>query len=277
VIATRNLEVRRGERGVVRDVDLEVASGEVVALAGPNGAGKSTLLAAIAGDVPAHAGAVLLDGSPLGARDLAAMACLRAVVRQGTAVAAELSVLDVVLLGRGPHGDADRPAGREAALRAVRAFGLEDLVARPVPRLSGGEAQRVHLARALAQIGSEALAGRSERGVLLLDEPVAALDLARRLQALDRLRAVASAGIAVLVVLHDLDLAARVADRVVVLDRGRVAADGAPAAVLTPDLLARVFGVRATVRDAPWAPGRPWIGVEGLADPADGAGRPPAR
>jgi iron complex transport system ATP-binding protein len=266
VIAARGLGVRRGERIVVNDVDLDVASGEVVALAGPNGAGKSTLLAAIAGDVPAHAGSVLLDGRPLAARDLAATARLRAVVRQGSVVAAELSVLDVVLLGRAPHGDADRPSGREAALRAVRAFGLEDLVARPVPRLSGGEAQRVHLARAVAQVGSQALAGRTERGALLLDEPVAALDLARRLQALDRLRAVATAGIAVLVVLHDLDLAARVADRLVVLDRGRVAAAGPPAEVLTADLLARVFGVRATVLDAPWAPGRPWIGVEGLAE-----------
>ncbi len=275
MIAARALELRRGARDVVRGVDLDVAEGELVALTGPNGAGKSTLLAAIAGDVVPHAGTITLDGAPLASRDRAATARLRAVVRQGSAVAAELSVLDVVLLGRTPHGDADQPSGREAALRAVRAFGLGGLVARAVPRLSGGEAQRVHLARAVAQVGSEALAGRRERGALLLDEPVAALDLARRLQALDQLRALAAGGLAVLVVLHDLDLAARVADRVVVLDRGCVAAVGPPGAVLTAALLERVFSVRATVVDAPWAPGRPWIGVEGVTEAStDGPDKP---
>lgn len=270
MIDVRGARVVRGGREVLHGVDLHVEAGEVVVLAGPNGAGKSTLLAAATGDVPLAAGEVVMDGRPIVGRDPGELARLRAVVRQGTRVSAAMTVRDVVLLGRTPHGDVDGPVGREAAGRALRAAGVAHLADRPVPNLSGGEAQRVHLARALAQIGAEALAGRPARGALLLDEPVAALDLARRLEALDRLREVARAGLAVLAVLHDLDLAARAADRLVVLDRGVVVASGAPSAVLTPPLLARVFGVRATVVPAPWDPTRPWIGVEGLARPEAG-------
>jgi iron complex transport system ATP-binding protein len=270
VIEARGLHVRRGGRAVLRGVDVDVAAGEVLVLAGTNGAGKSTLLATIAGDLEPAAGEVTIDGLPVVRRDPGELARLRAVVRQGTRVTADLSVRDVVLLGRTPHGDDEAPAGRRAAARALAALGLEPLAGRAVPRLSGGEAQRVHLARALAQVADPALAGRTARGALLLDEPVAALDLARRLEALDVLRGVAARGIAVLLVLHDLDLAARVADRLVVLDAGAVAAAGPPAEVLTPGLLARVFGVKATVAEAPWAPGRPWIGVEGLARASPG-------
>jgi len=160
--------------------------------------------------------------------------------------------------------------GRVGAALPIHPVGLTPPLDRPVPNPAGGQGAPVPLAPAPPQARAQALAGRRARGALLLDEPVAALDLARRLEALDRLREVARAGLAVLVVLHDLDLAARAADRVVILEHGAVAAAGAPSDVLTPALLARVFGVRATVAPAPWDPTRPWIGVEGLAPPDAG-------
>ena len=275
-LRVRGLVVERSGREVLTGVDLDVAGGELVVLAGPNGVGKSTLLASVAGDLAPRAGEVLLDGAPVASRSLEDLARLRAVVRQGSRVASNLEVLEVVRLGRLPHGDVDAPSGERAARRALEAVGLGDLAGRRIDELSGGQEQGVHLARALAQVGQGALEGGPASGALFLDEPIAALDLARQIEFLDRLRALARSGLAVLVVLHDLDHAARVADRIVVLQGGRVAAAGPPLEVLDPGLLARVFGVKAHIQDAPWSPGRPWIGIEGPLPACRPAGAPGA-
>ncbi len=269
-IVARDVVALRGGREVLGGVTLEVAAGEVVALIGPNGAGKSTLLGAIAGDVPIASGSATIGGVPAASRDLLVLARLRAVVRQDTRVVSDLTAEEVVCLGRAPHGDRATASGLAVARAALGAVGLATGADRFVPRLSGGEQQRVHLARALAQIAGPALVdpGRASlRGALLLDEPASALDLAHALAVLDLLRDLARAGLAILVVLHDLDHAARVADRIGVLAGGRVVATGGPAEVLRPELLASVFGVRARVIPAPWKEGRPWVGIEGLAAP----------
>lgn len=273
-IVARDVVAFRGNRRVLAGAALEVAAGEIVALIGPNGAGKSTLLGTIAGDVPITSGAATIGGVPASSRDLLALAKRRAVVRQDTRVVSDLTVEEVVCLGRAPHGDRVAASGLAVARAALAAVGLATGADRLVPRLSGGEQQRVHLARALAQIAGPALVARegcSLRGALLLDEPASALDLAHALAVLDLLRDLARAGLAILVVLHDLDHAARVADRIGVLVGGRVVATGTPAEVLRPDLLASVFGVRARVVPSPWGEGRPWVGVEGLAAPASTA------
>lgn len=278
-IVARDLVVRRGVREVLSGASVEVAPGEVVALIGPNGAGKSTLLDALAGDVALVHGEAHIGQTSSSSPDLSRMAKLRAVVRQGTRVVADLTALEVVSLGRAPHGDGASATGLAIARQALAEVGLASAADRLVPRLSGGEAQRVHLARALAQIAGPALAPGPRialRGGLLLDEPASALDLAHAVGVLDLLRRLAGEGLAVLVVLHDLDHAARVADRIAVLHEGRVAAVGSPSHILQPELLARVFGVRARVLDAPWAAGRPWVGIEGLAEMASKETEPAA-
>lgn len=229
---TRALRVRLGERPVLDGVDTTVRAGEVLALVGPNGAGKSTLLGALAGDVPADSGEVLVDGAPVGSWSARDLALRRAVLPQSAPLAFPFPVEDVVRMGRAPWAgtaaaDEDDPAVREAmAATEVTAF-----AGRPFPALSGGERARVALARVLAQ----------RAPLLLLDEPTAALDLHHQELVLRICRAQADAGRAVVVVLHDLGLAAAHADRIAVLADGRIAADGAPADVLSEDLLSTVY------------------------------------
>ncbi len=234
----RDLTVRLGpDAEALRGVTFSVRPGEAVALVGPNGAGKTTLLRALAGLVP-HAGQAHLDGEPVGRMDARERARRVALVRQQTALGVDFTVREVVAMGRAPHvgwaarlGTADT-AAIDAALAAT------DLVAfagRSVRRLSGGEQQRVALAQALAQ----------DAPTLLLDEPTAHLDVRHQIDLLDRARALADSGRTVVAALHDLDRAAAFAPRMLVLHRGRLVADGLPERVLTPALLADVFGVHA--------------------------------
>ncbi|GAA4837264.1 hypothetical protein GCM10023221_13210 [Luteimicrobium xylanilyticum] len=243
-IEARGVTVALAGRDVVQDVDLVAAHGEVLGLVGPNGAGKSTLLRALSGAVPTSAGHVLVDGDDLAGLPVREVARRVAVVPQDTVVPADLPVLDVVLLGRYAHRRRlarATEADDDVALAALRTVGLEPLARRSVARLSGGERQLVHLARALAQ----------QARTLLLDEPTAALDVSHQLRVLRLVRNLADGGTAVVVVLHDLDQAARWCDRIAILDRGRLAALGAVSEVLTPDVIARVYGVRALVRHEP--------------------------
>ncbi len=239
-LEARALTVRLGRRTALDRVDLALAPGQVMAIVGPNGAGKTTLLRALAGLVRPASGAVLAGSrllSDLGPQDRARRI---AYLPQGGGVSWPLPVEAVAALGRLPHGErveALPPAGRAAVAAALAAVDLSAFSRRPVTELSGGERARALLARALA----------TEAPVLLADEPVAALDPRHQLAVLETLRARARAGAAVAIVLHDLALAARFADRVVVLEAGRIAADGAPADALTPERLAGVFGVAALV------------------------------
>nr|WP_198428920.1 heme ABC transporter ATP-binding protein [Nocardia bovistercoris] len=231
----------RGRR-VLDAVDFEVVAGQVVALVGPNGAGKSTLLAALAGELTPSEGSIELDGAPLTHWTPLDMARRRAVLPQSHTVGFPFTAREVVAMGRAPWARTTRADRDEEAVdAALTAADVRHLAARPFPTLSGGERARVALARVLAQ----------DTTTLLLDEPTAALDLGHQESVLTLATARAAAGAAVVVVLHDLGIAAAYADRVAVLDEGRIAADGPPREVLTTDLLTRVYRHPVEVLDHP--------------------------
>ena len=242
-LVARSLSAGYGPRAVLRGVDLVLEPGRLVALVGPNGAGKSTLLRALAGLVRPTAGAVTLDGVDVTTLSRAALASRIAVVPQTFDTLFPFTVREIVALGRSARlGLFARPtASDDAAVeRAVAAQELALLVDRRLDALSGGERQRVVLAMALAQ----------ETDVLLLDEPTAHLDPSHQIATVRRAGELArERGVIALAVLHDLNLAA-LADRVVVLDQGRVVADGMPASALAGEVVGRVFGPGLTVVQA---------------------------
>ncbi|MFE1290709.1 heme ABC transporter ATP-binding protein [Streptomyces sp. NPDC058751] len=224
------LRVRLGDREVLRGVDVTARAGEVLALVGPNGAGKSTLLAALAADLPAAEGVVRLHGRPARDWSPAELALRRAVLPQTTALSFPFTVEEVVRMGRAPwaHSPRDDDTAVAAAMAATE---VTAFAARSFTALSGGERARVALARVLAQ----------RAPLLLLDEPTAALDLRHQESVLRVCRERAHAGDAVVVVLHDLGLAAAYAHRVAILCAGRVSALGRPAEVFTDALLSEVY------------------------------------
>ncbi|QNP73036.1 heme ABC transporter ATP-binding protein [Streptomyces roseirectus] len=224
------LHLDLGPRRVLHGVTLPVHAGELLALVGPNGAGKSTLLAALAADLPAADGVVRVHGRPAQEWTTPELALRRAVLPQEAAVSFPFPVEDVVRMGRAPHDTS--PAEDEVIMRtAMAATEVTRFAGRPFAALSGGERARVALARVLAQ----------RAPLLLLDEPTAALDLRHQELVLRICRERAAAGDAVVVVLHDLGLAAAYAHRVAVLREGRVAADGPPEEVFTDALLSEVY------------------------------------
>lgn len=239
---TRNLHVRLGARVVLAGIDVAVEPGTFTITVGPNGAGKTTLLRALAGLLAPHRGAVMLDRCPLTALSASERARTMAYLPQGGGIGWPIPVASVVALGRMPHGersDALPDAGRRAVAAAIEAVGLHGFETRPATELSGGERARVLLARALA----------TEAPILLADEPVAALDPRHQLLVLEVLRSRARAGAAVVAVMHDLPLAARFADRVLLIREGRLVADGTSRDVLTAAELAASFGIEATVTE----------------------------
>ena len=228
-----------GAKTLLDGVDIALAPGRVTVLIGPNGAGKSTLLKVIAGELRPSTGAVRLHGRDLRAIRPAELARLRSVLPQSVTLAFPFALDEVVRLGL-PEGF-PRAHGDALVSRGLEAIGLLAEAGRPCPSLSGGEEQRVHLARVLVQLWSAPEDGHAR--YLLLDEPTASLDLAHQLLVMRLARAHASAGGGVLAVMHDLNLAAMLADEIVALDRGRVAAKGDPAAVITDRLMSEVYGV----------------------------------
>ncbi len=225
-LALEGVEAGYGDRRVLHGVTLELRRGEVVALVGPNGAGKSTLVAVASRWLTPRRGEVWLDGRPIRRYGRQALARHVAVVAQGGELPEGFTAEEVVAMGRTPHAGFLRGPSRadgDAVEAALRATDVLDLRHRRVETLSGGERQRVVLGRALAQAPA----------VLLLDEPTNHLDLRYQVETLRAARAAAAGGVAVLVVVHDLNLAARACHRVVLLDRGQVVAAGPPAEVLT--------------------------------------------
>jgi len=242
VIGLAGVTVELGGRPVVDGVDLTVSEGEWVALIGPNGAGKTTLLRAIARLV-AYRGSVSLDGRPSEQLQRAKLARLVAVVPQEPSTPPWMTVAEYVLLGRTPHLGPLAKEGardREAAARALARLDVLDYGTRTLGTLSGGEKQRVVVARALAQ----------EARIVLLDEPTAALDIGHQQQALDLLDVLRQeSGLTLVAAMHDLTLAAQYADRMLLLDGGRVVADGAPVDVLTEAMIAEHYGAAIDVVD----------------------------
>lgn len=241
LLEARELDVRRGTRTVLRGVSLVLRPGELVMLVGPNGSGKSTLLQALIGALPVSHGQIRFRGRPWLELPVRERARQVALAGQDEHVPFALAVREVVSLGRLPHlrPFAAHGSRDEAAIdRALRVTDLTDLQDRDAARLSGGERARVHLARAIAQ----------DTPVLLLDEPVAHLDLVHRFQVLELVERLANEGRAVLVVLHDLDLAVRYGHRLIVLDAGRVHATGVPPEALSSAVLREVFEVEGHLR-----------------------------
>jgi iron complex transport system ATP-binding protein len=258
VINASGITYRVGAKTLLDDVALAVAPGEFVALVGPNGAGKSTLLRTLAGELKPHAGSVELKGRALASYAPRDLALHRAVLSQSAHVAFPFTVGEVVRMGA---GDRNGRVIDDLAERALADVELAAFSERVITTLSGGEQQRAHFARVLVQLAcGEAAHGP---GLLLLDEPTASLDLKHQLDMLEAVGRCARRGIAVVAILHDLNLATLAADRIVVLDGGRVAADGAPAATVTDDLLARVFKVSSAVSRLPPA-GVPFVLPHGI-------------
>ncbi len=246
MIAVENIRVLRRGAEILRDISLELIPGEVLAIVGPNGAGKSTLLQVMSGDLLPQAGIVKLEGRALKDWAPLALARRRSVMPQAARLGFPLPARDVVALGRLPFERLyDRSANQAAVAAAIGAADIAHLAARSYATLSGGEQQRVQLARAMAQLDLES----GIAPLLLLDEPTASLDLAHAHGVLRLARRLAGQGVAVAAVLHDLGLAHAYADRVAVLQQGRLLALDQPARALTPEILAQAFAVDAAFYD----------------------------
>ena len=244
-IQARGLNVQLGGREILHSLDLDVRAGEWLTIIGPNGAGKTTLLKTLAG-VLRHDGDVRgVDehGDDVSIRDRRTWARLVGYLPQSPLVPAGLSVVDYVLLGRTPHhGIFGAPSGSDLTRveRMLRLFDLVELAERPVSSISGGEAQRAALARVMVQ----------DAPILMLDEPTTGLDIGHQQELLDLLKDVRmDRGSTIVTTLHDLTTAGRHGDRLVLVDDGRVAADGTPAEVLTPNRLFAAYGARVDVVD----------------------------
>ena len=235
LLTVSGLGVVRAGRAVLHDISLVLQPGRIQVLIGPNGSGKSSLIMAACGLLPPASGAVAVDGVAIGALPPRERARLVAYVPQRSELTSGLSVQQVVAMGRFAHDGAwGRDAAHHAAIReALLQVDALDLAQRPFTELSGGEMQRVLIARALA----------TRAGILILDEPSSALDVAHRLGILRLLRRLAEAGKAILVALHDLNEATQLADAVVLLQGGRILAQGSPQAVISPVHVRSAYGV----------------------------------
>jgi iron complex transport system ATP-binding protein len=255
MLSAQQLEVALSGRAILHDVSLSLPSGQLVALVGPNGAGKTTLLRALAGLVTST-GTIDVGGDRLSSLSLRERARRFGYLPQGHLVHWPLPAKDVVALGRYPHGATDparlSPRDEQAVLRAMQATNVVEFAERPVTELSGGERSRVALARVLAV----------EAPVVLADEPTASLDPRYQIDVMKNLRGAADRGVLVVVVTHDLGLAARFSDTVLVLSDGRLVAQGKPEQALSEQIMADVFRIsayRADYRNE--AVILPWAGV----------------
>ncbi|SJN12353.1 ABC-type Fe3+-siderophore transport system, ATPase component [Leucobacter sp. 7(1)] len=244
-LSTRDLGIAYGDRHIIAGLDFDFAPGRVTAIVGPNGCGKSTLLRSCARLIKPHSGAVLLDGRAVDATPTKELARVLGLLPQSPSAPEGITVADLVGRGRHPHqGGFARWSARDTAVvaEALTATGTADLANRPVDELSGGQRQRVWIAMALAQ----------EPEVLLLDEPTTYLDVTHQLEVLDLVRTVnRERGTTVVLVLHDLNLAARYADQLVAVRDGRIRGAGTPADVLRPELVRDVFDLDCQVIQDP--------------------------
>ncbi|TAM98893.1 MAG: heme ABC transporter ATP-binding protein [Rhizobiaceae bacterium] len=245
MIETTNLSVSLGRREILSSVGMTARPGEMTVIVGPNGSGKTTLMKTLSGDL-AYRGRVMFNGISLSSMKPWQMAALRAVLPQATTLAFPFTVHEVVRLGltNGRSGALPDAVARLPE-RALARVGLENFSGRLYQELSGGEQQRVQLARVLCQVWSPVLEGQAR--YLFLDEPVSSLDVKHQLLIMNVARDYARHGGGVIAVLHDLNLAAMFADRIVMMHRGKIAASGTAADVLTEETLATIFDCRLAV------------------------------
>ncbi|MEM6817526.1 MAG: ATP-binding cassette domain-containing protein [Pseudomonadota bacterium] len=243
MIEVRGVSVRRGKRVTLDSVNASVQRGQVVGIVGPNGAGKSTLLHAMAGSLGVAGGEVLVDGQPLNDLSLAEQARTRAVMSQHVDMAFPYPVHEVIAMGWEPFRGL-QPLDTNRLERIASDCGVYGLLWRRFDQLSGGERQRVQFARTCLQV--DGILTFSDGGVWLLDEPTASLDIGHELLVLRHLREAATRNVGVCLVVHDLEKAARFCDHTILLDRGRVAASGAPREVLSDHTLSEVYDTPIT-------------------------------
>lgn len=243
----RNLHFSIGSRALIKGLDLAVSAGECVAVVGPNGAGKTTLFRLLSGELHPQRGNILFNQRSLGDWPVDVLARMRAVLPQSSTLQFAFTVEEVVAMGRMPHATG-RMIDQQIVQDVMTVCDVARLAGRVYTELSGGERQRVQLARVLAQVWRPVPDG--ER-LLLLDEPTSALDLSHQLELMQVVKQVCSADIAVLIIVHDLNLAARFADRILMLHDGRAVALGVPADVLRADLIECVFNVKTRVIEHP--------------------------
>lgn len=237
-VSVESVSVKRGSRWIVNDVSLAVNPGEVLALVGPNGAGKSSILATLSGDLTPQRGRALLLNRPTASYRPIQQARLRAMLLQANQVSFPFSVTQVVEMARTPWaGQPEEERDEEAIAWAIDAVDIGHLAHRRFNELSGGEKARVSLARVLAQ----------ETPIVLLDEPTAALDLHHQERVMGVVRRLGETGKSVVVVVHDLTLAAAYADRVALIVEGRLVAGGTPGDVITPERISQVYRVDVDV------------------------------
>lgn len=246
MIEASALSFIRAGRRLVDSVDLELTPGQMTVVIGPNGAGKSTLLKLMTGELSPDEGSVSVDGRAATAFSARELAERRAVLPQSLALSFPFTALEIVRMGAIAYGSLTPDRDARAALVRVGLGGFEG---RAYQALSGGEQQRVQFARVLAQVPQAVEEGRAK--ALFLDEPTSSLDLGHQIAVLDIARDFARAGGAVLAILHDLNLAAEYADRLVVMNRGRVVAEGAPADTLSDDIVTQVYGIAGAVGRTP--------------------------
>ena len=249
VIEARGVSKRAGRATLLDGIDLRVGAGELVAIIGPNGAGKSTLLRLLSGDLHPSGGEVLLIQRDIGSYTPRELAARRAILSQHINVSFPFTVAEIVLMGAGDRNPRESNALVDAALDEV---GLAHFRERHMPTLSGGEQQRAHFARVLVQLAC----GEAEHGpgLLLLDEPTSSLDLRHQIDLVEAARRRAAAGTAVIAILHDLNLAIRFADRLVVLNGGRLVADGPRTEIVTRKTIRDIFEIDTVVHQVDGVP-----------------------
>ncbi len=249
MIEASGVSVAIGRKAIVLDIDFQARPGEIAAMVGPNGSGKTTFLKALSGEL-AYTGRVAVNGRDLAAMTPAQAAGLRAVLPQATTLAFPFTVREIVRLGLAGGRSGVSPAEAERLPeRALARVDLEGFAGRFYQELSGGEQQRVQLARVLCQVWAPVVEGKAR--YLFLDEPVSSLDIRHQLIIMDIARDFARRGGGVVAILHDLNLTAMFADRIYVMQQGRLAASGTPGEVLNDGLIEDVFGCRLRVGAVP--------------------------
>jgi iron complex transport system ATP-binding protein len=246
-LSARNIVLSLSGIPLLGDIDMDVHPGQITTVLGPNGAGKTSLLRILVGELAADAGTVSLNGKELTEWSPAQRARTLAVLPQHSLLNFPFTATEVVMLGRTPHSTGVAH-DREIVAQALKAVDGDYLAGRIYTQLSGGEKQRVHLARVLAQIWEPSPDG--ER-YLVLDEPTSSFDLAHQQLTLEVVRSLATKGVGILMVIHDLNLAARCADQMLLMQCGKIVISGTPQEVLRPDTITRVFQVEATIGTHP--------------------------
>lgn len=245
MISVNNVSYMAGKKALLRDINLEVKQGELLAIIGANGAGKSTLMKLLSGDQKAHGGEIVFDDFNINRIPSARLAKKRAVLSQHNTISVSFTTEDIVLMGRYPHFEMKPgPADMQIVKQVMADTGVQHLMGRDYSTLSGGEQQRVQLARVIAQIYDVPGA------YLFLDEPTNGLDLLYQQQILITARQLANKGYGVVAILHDINFASRYADRVLILKEGRKLALGTPDEVINTENIQQAFGVQVILFNA---------------------------